>query len=378
MVIQTPPMGWNSWNTFGTHINEQLIMETADALVKEGLAELGYRYLVIDDCWAKRERNANGELEADAEKFPHGIRYIADYVHSMGLKLGIYSCCGAMTCAGYPGSYQHEFTDAGTFASWEVDFLKYDFCYRDPNVPAEILYRRMGLALANCGRDILFSACNWGYQNTQDWIKTTGANIWRSTGDIFDSWGSIKKLTMAQPALLSAGGQGCFNDMDMLVVGMNGTGNEEYRQEGCSSAEYRTHFSAWALFASPLILGCDVRNLSAETKAIIGNRELISVNQDKAARQVIFKSRHPETDVFIASRFLDNGDVAVGFFNMGDAVSPRSESLLMEELGWTPEAQRKIRVKDLWSGEEWDINNGILAGGGLEPHMCRIVRLSLA
>lgn len=377
MVIQTPPMGWNSWNTFGAHIDEALIRETADAMVREGLDRLGYSYLIIDDCWASKERNGRGELMADGVKFPNGIKAVADYVHSKGLKFGLHSCCGAMTCAGYPGSYQHEFTDAATFAAWGVDCLKYDFCYRDPNVPPEILYRRMGLALANCGRDILFSACNWGRQNTAEWIRTTGADTWRSTADIFDSWGSIKKLAQAQLSLLSAGGRGCFNDMDMLVVGMNGVGNEEYRQQGCSDAEYRTHFSLWSLLQSPLILGCDVRHLTAETKAIIGNRELIALNRDPAARQVFVRCRHPETEAFIASRLLENGDLAVGFFNLGDAVSRASESLLAEELGWTPEARRRIHARDLWTGEEWDVENGVLVGGGLEPHACRMMRLSL-
>ncbi len=184
-------MGWNSWNTFGHDINEELIKTTADSMVSEGFLEAGYNYLVIDDCWSKRMRNEKGELEADPEKFPNGIKAVADYVHSKGLKFGIYSCAGNYTCAGYPGSYEYEFVDARTFAEWGVDFLKYDYCYKPAFEVGKMLYRRMGLALANCGRDILFSACSWGADETNKWIKETGAHMWRSTGDINDR-GKIK------------------------------------------------------------------------------------------------------------------------------------------------------------------------------------------
>ena len=162
MVKLTPPMGWNSWNTFGENINEKLIMETADKMVEQGLLDCGYEYLVIDDCWSLRKRDEEGRLIADPEKFPHGMKAVADYVHSKGLKFGMYSCAGNLTCAGYPGSFEHEFIDADTFASWGVDFLKYDYCYHSNIIPGKYLYRRMGIALENCGRDILFSACSWG------------------------------------------------------------------------------------------------------------------------------------------------------------------------------------------------------------------------
>ena len=168
MMKLTPPMGWNSWNTFGEHINEQLIFQTADAMVEKGLPQKGYEYLVIDDCWSLKERDGQGRLVADPEKFPHGMKAVADYVHSKGLKFGMYSCAGNLTCAGYPGSFEHEFIDAETFAEWGVDFLKYDYCYHSPIIPGKYLYRRMGLALENCGRDILFSACSWGVDETHE------------------------------------------------------------------------------------------------------------------------------------------------------------------------------------------------------------------
>ena len=196
MIKKTPPMGWNSWNTFAENISEQLIFETADRMVDSGLRDLGYEYLVIDDCWSLRERDENGRLVPDPEKFPHGMKAVADYVHSKGLKFGMYSCAGNLTCAAYPGSFEHEFVDAATFAEWGVDYLKYDYCYKSDIIHGRYLYRRMGLALKNCGRDILFSACSWGADNTHEWIRETGADMWRSTGDIFDVWSSVKDLTM--------------------------------------------------------------------------------------------------------------------------------------------------------------------------------------
>lgn len=375
MIINTPPMGWNSWNTFGENINEQLIFETADAMVREGLLDCGYRYLVIDDCWSKRVRDENGRLEADPVKFPHGMKYVADYVHSKGLKFGMYSCCGAITCASYPGSYQHEYTDAATFAEWGVDYLKYDFCFRDDWIPAEVLYRRMGLALANCGREILFAACNFGKQETQNWIRTTGASMWRSTGDIFHSWGSIKKITGRQFDKVTTNTRGCFNDMDMLVVGMNGEGN--VAQGELTFEEYKTHFSVWALFASPLMLGCDVRNMTEETKTILKNRGVIAVSQDAGTYQVTVR-KHGEFEQFLAWRMLADGDIALGVFNMSDTDSSKwCGWILPEDFGWTPESGTKLHCKELWSGEEFDLANDVFVNDGIPAHACRLYRISL-
>ena len=375
MIIQTPPMGWNSWNTFGEEINEKLIMETADAMVSTGLADCGYHYLVIDDCWSKRVRNAEGRLEPDPQKFPHGMKYVSDYVHSKGLKFGMYSCCGAITCASYPGSYQHEYTDAATFAEWGVDYLKYDFCFKDEKVPAEILYRRMGLALANCGRDILLAACNFGKENTETWIRSTGAGLWRSTGDLFHSWGSIQKRVGQQLEKTSHGARGCFNDLDMLVVGMNGKGN--VAQGDLTFEEYKTHFSIWSLFGSPLMIGCDVRNMSEETKKILMNRDVIAVAQDAGTYQVTLH-RFPSAEQFLAFRMMENGDVVLGVFNMGDEASTKwSGWVLPEEWGWTPESGTKLVARDLWDGNEFEIHNDIFVNEGLEPHACKLYRISM-
>ena len=181
MFVKKPPMGFNTWNTFGEKINEDLIMETADAMVHEGLLDAGYEYLVIDDCWSEYDRDPKThQLVPHHEKFPHGIKYVADYVHAKGLKFGIYSCAGVRTCADYPGSYDHEYLDAKTFASWGVDYLKYDYCNKPGQTDGPFLYRRMGMALRNCGRDILFSACNWGIDDVWSWARSVGADIYRS------------------------------------------------------------------------------------------------------------------------------------------------------------------------------------------------------
>ena len=375
MIINTPPMGWNSWNTFGENISEQLILETADAMVREGLLDCGYQYLVIDDCWSMKTRDENGRLRADPEKFPHGMKYVADYVHSKGLKFGMYSCCGAITCGSYPGSYQHEYTDAATFAEWGVDFLKYDFCFRENHIPAEILYRRMGLALANCGRDILFAACNFGKQQTETWIRTTGAGMWRFAGDIFHSWGSIKKITERAFEKFVTNTRGCFCDLDMLVVGMDGKGN--VAQGDLTFEEYKAHVSAWALFASPLMLGCDVRGMSEEAKQILTNREVIAISQDAGTCQVVLR-KHDPYEQFLAWRLLSNGDIALGVFNMGDEPSNKwSGWILPEDFGWTPESGTKLHLRDLWDGTETDMDNDIFVADDIPPHSCRLYRVSL-
>ena len=224
----TPPMGWNSWNTFTWEINDKLIREAADAFVSEGLKDAGYEYVVIDDCWSEKQRDKNGKLVPDHWKFPDGIKPVADYVHSKGLKFGMYSCAGTHTCGGHPGSFEHEFDDAETFAEWGVDYLKYDYCYKPDHIPGEVLYKRMSMALRNCGRDIMFSACNWGNDNVYKWIRESGAHLFRSTGDIQDNWESIKRLALSQIGSECYGGNFCHNDIDMLVVGMHGGSNNEW------------------------------------------------------------------------------------------------------------------------------------------------------
>lgn len=356
MIKNTPPMGWNSWNTFGADINEQLIFDTADKMVETGLSALGYEYLVIDDCWALKERDENGRLVADPQKFPHGMKAVADYVHSKGLKFGMYSCAGYLTCAAYPGSFEYEFIDAKTFAEWGVDFLKYDYCYHSSVIHGKYLYRRMGLALKNCGRDILFSACTWGADNTAEWIRETSANMWRSTGDVFDNWETIKSIIEQQEAILPYGGAGSFNDMDMLVVGMYGKGNVGL--QGLNDTQYKTHFSIWALLGSPLMIGCDVRNMNKVTFDILSNEELIKINQDADCRQVFKLSLYSGNNIKAYARNLENGDIAVGFFNLTD--KKVTVKFLLDELGLPVSTGKTLEMHEVWNGETVTVKNGTL------------------
>ena len=370
MVKLTPPMGWNSWNTFGADINEQLICETADIMVEKGLLQKGYEYLVIDDCWSLRERDADERLVADPAKFPHGMKAVADYVHSKGLKFGMYSCAGNLTCAGYPGSFEHEFLDARTFAEWGVDFLKYDYCYHSPIIHGKYLYRRMGLALENCGRDILFSACSWGADETHEWIKSTGASMWRSTGDIFDTWQSVKDLVKQQERLHPYNGVGCFNDMDMLIVGMYGKGNVGL--QGCNDVQYKTHFSMWAFMGSPLMIGCDIRNMSPEAEKILTNEEIIRINQDPACRQPVkLVGTWTGEDLLLYSKQLAGGDVAIGLFNLGEGKT--QARLNLDEIGLPFSTGKTLELVECWTGEKSSVKNSTIIKN-LEPYDCAVFR----
>lgn len=370
MVKLTAPMGWNSWNTFGSNINEKLIFETADAMITNGLLEKGYEYLVIDDCWSLKERDTSGRLVPDPEKFPNGMKAVADYVHSKGLKFGMYSCAGNLTCAGYPGSFEHEFIDAGVFAEWGVDFLKYDYCYHSSIIHGKYLYRRMGLALENCGRDILFSACSWGADETHEWIKATSASMWRSTGDIFDTWESVKDLVKQQEKLFPYNGLGSFNDMDMLIVGMYGKGNVGI--SGCTDVQYRTHFSIWALLGSPLMIGCDIRDMTKETFDILTNEELIKINQDTACRQTIkIEGIWSGDNIKMYSKQLDNGDIAIGLFNLGD--SKAAAKFNLDELGLPHSTGKTLEMKNIWNGEVYKVANSTMYKE-LEPFDCLVYR----
>ena len=349
----TPPMGWNSWNTFGRDINEQLILDMARKISETGLQSAGYNYIVIDDCWSLKQRDKNGRLQPDPEKFPNGMKAVADALHEMGFKFGMYGCAGTLTGDGYPGSFDHEYVDAATFAEWGVDFLKYDYCFHSNLIHGRYLYRRMGLALKNCGRDILFSACTWGNDDTAKWIRETGANMWRSTPDVFDTWESVKKIIDAQSNILPYGGAGCFNDMDMMVVGMRGKGNVGL--EGLNDDQYLLHFSAWALLGSPLFIGCDLREIDDVTLNILKNKEVIAINQDAGCRQVM--ELHPlwAPQIKAYARYLENGDIAVGFFNLSE-----KEQLLryeFEELGVQESTGKTLMLHDVWSGEEFRLEN---------------------
>ena len=285
-----PPMGWNSWNTFGESINETVVRETADALVSTGLKDHGYNYIVIDDCWSiKDRRDNNGDLIADPVKFPNGIKALADYVHSKGFKFGMYSDAAEKTCGNYPGSYGFEDQDAQLWASWEVDFLKYDYCFAPPEQAVAIeRYARMGDALRKTGREFLYSLCEWGSQAPYLWGRKVGGHMWRVSGDVYDTWVNIWLKTWYAIGIDVSidiandlhvyGGPGGWNDLDMLVVGLKGKG--QIAGTGMSFVEYQSHMSIWCMACSPLMIGCDVRKLEPDTASLLMNREVLAVNQD--------------------------------------------------------------------------------------------------
>lgn len=375
-----PALGWNSWNTFTWDINEQLIRDVADVFVSEGYLAAGYEYIVIDDCWSLKERDASGNLVADPDKFPSGMRALSNYIHSKGLKFGMYSCVGTHTCAGYPGSFEHEFQDAALFSEWGVDYLKYDYCFKPRHISGELLYKRMSLALKNCGRDILFSACNWGADDVYDWIRESGAHMYRSTGDIRDNWDSVKELALSQLGKQSYTGSFCHNDMDMLIVGMYGGSNNDYIGSigGCNDIEYKTHFSLWSMMGSPLMIGCDVRKANQITKDILLNPDLIAINQDVEARGAYRIKPEPQwfhtDDVFMLVKVLTDGDLAIGFFNLSD--SQRELSLQFWDMGLPYAAGYALSLYDCWEHQELGVFRERFAPV-VAAHDCLVVRAKL-
>lgn len=371
MIVKKPPMGWNSWNTFGSDINEKVIRETVDAMVETGLRDAGYEYVVIDDCWSLPERDAEGRIVPDPVKFPSGMKALADYVHSKGMKFGMYSCDGSHTCAGYPGSFDHEFEDAQMFADWGVDYLKYDNCWKPSMIPGRVLYNKMAMALRATGRDIVFSACNWGTEETPKWIRSTGAHLYRSTGDIADSMESVKDLAVSQILSYEKNGFNCFNDLDMLICGMNGKGNVAV--SGCTHEQYKLHFALWCFLASPLMIGCDVRNIDNETLALLKNPEFIRINQDAETRPP-YKVHKNSGNCFTMLRHLDNGEYAVGYFNLNEdgKTHARFESY---EIGMTVGAPYVLEFTDVMTGEKQIVTE--YKNFFMDPHTFELFRVRL-
>lgn len=344
----TPPMGWNSWNNFGCNVSEKLIRETADAMVASGMKDAGYQYVIIDDCW-HGGRDSLGFIYPNPEHFPSGMKALADYVHSKGLKFGIYSCAGNKTCGGHPGSRGYEYQDALTYAKWGVDYLKYDWC-NTTGLNALGAYMTMRDALYAAGRPVVFSICEWGDNQPWNWGKDIG-HLWRTTGDItncFDcqedhgnwsSWGIMRTLEMRKDIRKFAGPDH-WNDPDMMEVG-----------NGMTVAEDRAHFSLWAIVAAPLIAGNDLRAMSKETIEILTNKEVIAVNQDSLGVQGFRYSDDGPVEVWVKP--LSKGDWAVCFLN-------RSEKTVKFEFDWSKHniydglSNTKIdnalvyQVRDLW------------------------------
>lgn len=302
-IARTPPMGWNSWNKYGCNVSEALVMGMADAMASSGMKDAGYEFIVIDDCW-QISRDENGEIVVDKERFPNGMKYVADYVHSKGLKFGIYSDAGSKTCAGRPGGLGHEYQDAITYARWGVDYLKYDWC-NTTTQEAKSSYINMRNALYSAGRPIVFSLCEWGTAKPWEWAGEVG-HLWRTTGDIGDSWNSMINIFTLQKDLARYAGPGKWNDPDMLEVGNGGMTNEEYK----------THFSLWCMLAAPLIAGNDLQNMTPETKAILMNKDIIAVNQDTLGRQATCWRDNGDYQIWMKQ--LANSEKAVCLLNKSD------------------------------------------------------------
>ena len=377
---QLPALGWNSWNTFTWDINEELIKGIADIMVEKGYRDAGYEYVVIDDCWSLKERDEQGRLVPDPQKFPNGMKAVGDYIHSKGLKFGMYSCAGTHTCAGHPGSFEHEFQDAKQFAQWGVDYLKYDYCFKPRQINGELLYKRMSLALKNCGRDILFSACNWGEDNVYQWIRESGAHSYRSTGDIQDNWDSIRNIALSQIEKEPFTGSFCHNDMDMLVVGMHGGSNSDFIGSigGCTDTQYKTHFALWCMMDSPLMIGCDIRSATETTRQLLQNKDLLAINQDPeshgAYRIKVEPQWFPADSAFVLAKALANGDIALGFFNFCD--SNRELSLQFWDIGLTYSSGVQLSLYDCIEHKELGIFKERFAPT-VPAHDCVVVRAKL-
>jgi alpha-galactosidase len=353
-LAQTPPMGWNSWNYFGHRVDDRVIRQTADQLVATGMKDAGYVYVNIDDTW-EGNRDADGVLHSNS-KFPD-MKALADYVHSKGLKIGVYSSPGSKTCGGFEGSLGHEEQDAQLFASWGIDFLKYDLCSFDADVMQkqaphdkaeqarlmQAAYARMGKALRATGRPIVYSLCQYGSDAVWEWAPSVGANLWRTTGDSAATWDRIHLLGFNQAGLEAYSGPGGWNDPDILEVG-NGNLTLE---------ENRLHFSLWAMLAAPLLAGNDLSNMKPEIKAILTNRDVIAIDQDPLGKQGTRAYTEGEMEVW--TRRVAGGALAVALFNTGDdRLSTHPFHLSVAKLG----LHGTQNGKDLWSGKTIHLAEG--------------------
>lgn len=371
----TPPMGWNSWNKFGCNVNEAMIKEMADAMVLSGMKDAGYEYIVIDDCW-QTGRDKKGNIMPDPERFASGMKALADYIHSKGLKFGLYSCAGSKTCQGRPGSRGYQFQDTRQYAEWGVDYLKYDWCYNEDQ-DAKAAYKTMSDALKECGRPIIFSICEWGENKPWEWAKGIG-HLWRTTPDIRDcfdctlNWGGLGVLQILdkQVGLEKYAGPGHWNDPDMLEIG-NG---------GQTITEYKTHFSLWCMLAAPLMAGNDLRSMPDSIRDILINKEAIAVNQDKLGFQGFKFVDFGDLEVWVKA--LSDGDAAFCFLNRSN--QPVDLNFNWKKLGihhfsvsqngfnlW----KNDYSVKDLWKHETIGNTRENLITK-LEGHEALIVRLS--
>jgi len=370
-LAATPPMGWNSWNKFGCNVSEILIKEMADAMAESGMRDVGYEYLVIDDCW-QTGRDSLGNIVADPERFPSGMKVLIDYVHNKGLKFGIYSCAGSMTCQSRPGSRGYQFQDARTYAEWGVDYLKYDWCF-DEGQKAEAAYKTMSDAIKACGRPIVFSICEWGESEPWKWGEGVG-HLWRTTADIRDcyectfDWGGLGVLDIIdkQVGLYKYAGPGHWNDPDMLEVG-NG---------GMTLDENKTHFSMWAMLAAPLMAGNDLRNIDKVTAEILMNEEVIAINQDSDGNQARKFIDMGEYEIW--AKPLSNGELAVCFLNRTNEAWKLDYDWKKQTIYFAKDVsihRNVYEIKDLWEHKVIGNTDKNLVKE-IPPHGTLLVRLS--
>lgn len=355
-LAQTPPMGWNSWNKFGCDVSESLMKEMADAMVESGMKDAGYEYIVIDDCW-QVGRDSLGNIIPDPVRFPNGIKALADYIHSKGLKLGIYSCAGSYTCQGRPGSRGYQFQDARQYAAWGVDYLKYDWCSNEGQ-NARAAYQTMSDAIKLSGRPIVFSICEWGENQPWKWGKGIG-HMWRVTPDIRDcyqckfDWGGVGVLDIIDimADLYPYAGPGHWNDAEMLEIG-NG---------GMTRDEYMTHFSMWCMLATPLMAGNDLRKMDTETKEILTNKEVIAVNQDKLGQQARRFMDMGEKEIW--AKPLANGELAVCFLNRTESVWKLNYDWHKQTIYFADQVNMRKNeyvIRDLWKHQNIGTTKDIL------------------
>ncbi len=339
-LAATPPMGWNSWNHYGCKVSDAIVREQARAMATNGMKAAGYEYVNIDDCW-QGKRDAKGFIHPN-DRFPD-MKALGDYIHSLGLKFGIYSSPGPLTCARYAGSYRHERQDAETYASWGVDYLKYDWCsarqvYKPSEMPA--VYKKMHEALVATGRPIVYSLCEYGMNRVWRWGPSVGGNLWRTTDDIEDNYTRMAFIGFGQQGLARFAGPGHWNDPDMLEVG-NGH---------MSADEYHTHMSLWCILAAPLISGNDLANMSQETLSVLTNPEVVAVDQDPAGTEGYRVSEEGPLQVWVKP--LADGSKALGLFNEGE--SPMPVSVRFKDIGLSGE----VSVRDLWERKDTGVFSG--------------------
>lgn len=375
MLAKLPPMGFSTWNTFGGDINENLIREIIDVIADGCFGKAGYEYVIIDDCWAERERGADRQLYASRTKFPSGIKALSDYAHSKGLKFGLYSCAGVRTCCGYPGSFDHEYEDARRFASWGVDYLKYDFCNFPTKADNLHRYLTMSMALRASGREIMFAGCNWGRNDPSGWMRSIGVHTYRSDTDIRDNFSSCADIIRNQHSNLNGNAPGCWNDLDMLTVGMNGNGHAAVGNH-MTPEEYELQFAFWCMVGSPLIIGCDVRNVDERSAKLLCHPGLLSISQDPGALPpYIVQGRYSDEsckeDTYILMKILDGGEFALGFFNLRD--DGASVDCIFSDCGISCLNGMGVMLTDVLSGDKLGVFTDDIRIG-VKAHGCRVLR----